>query len=39
VRVFDVTMRTEEKEGVKQAPPFVSVTVGNSYYVRMTALK
>ena len=38
VRVFDVTMRTEEKEGVKQSPPFVSVTVGNSYYIRRSAL-
>lgn len=39
VRVFDVTLRTEEREGVKQAPPFLSITVGNSYYIRPAALK
>jgi hypothetical protein len=39
VRVFDVTLRTEEREGVKQAPPFLSITVGNSFYIRPGALK
>ena len=39
VRVFDVAMRTEEKEGAAQSPPFVSVTVGNSYYIRRSALR
>ena len=38
VRVYDVTMRTAEKGGVKQEPPFVTLTVGNSYYIRPGAL-
>jgi hypothetical protein len=38
VRVYDVTMRTAEKAGVKQEPPFVSITVGSSYYIRPSAL-
>jgi hypothetical protein len=38
VRVYDVTMRTAEKAGVKQEPPFFSITVGSSYYIRPSAL-
>lgn len=38
LRVYDVTMRTAEKAGVKQAPPFVSITVGSSWYIRSSAL-
>ena len=38
VRVYDVTMRTAEKAGVKQEPPFVTLTVGNSFYIRPGAL-
>lgn len=34
VRVYHLTMRTAEKAGVKAAPPFSSVTVGDSYYIR-----
>ncbi|MBL7960882.1 hypothetical protein JNL27_11655 [bacterium] len=39
VRVYDVTMRTEEKAGAKQSPPFFSITVGNSHYIRPSKLK
>lgn len=39
VRVYEVTLRTAEHVGVKQAPPFDSVTVGSSYYVRPSAVK
>lgn len=38
VRVYDVTMRTVEKAGVKMTPPFNSVTVGSSYYIRPSAI-
>ncbi len=38
-RVYDLTLRTAEHEGVKAAPPFDSVTVGNSGYVRPAAVK
>ena len=38
VRVYNVTMRTEQKAGVKQAPPFFSITVGDSYYIRPSKL-
>jgi hypothetical protein len=39
VRVYDSTMLTEEYKGVKMAPPFLGATVGNSYYIRPSALK
>jgi hypothetical protein len=33
-RVYDLTLRTEQKQGVKPEPPFTSDTVGSSYYIR-----
>lgn len=38
-RVFSLTMRTQEKAGVKQEPPFDSATVGNSQFIRANAVK
>ena len=38
-RVYHGTMLTQEMKGVKQGPPFVGVTVGDSYYIRPSALK
>ena len=38
-RVYILTMRTAEHAGVKMAPPFDSITVGNSYYIRTEAVK
>jgi hypothetical protein len=38
VRVYDSTLLTEEYKGVKMAPPFLGATVGNSYYIRPSAL-
>ncbi len=38
VRVYDSTLLTEEYKGVKMAPPFLGATVGNSYYIRPTAI-
>jgi len=34
VRVYDVTMRTAQGAGIKPEPPFFSITVGNSFYIR-----
>jgi len=39
IRVFHSTMLTREMKGVKKAPPFLGATVGNSYYVRPSAVK
>jgi hypothetical protein len=39
VRVYDSTLLTEEYKGVKMAPPFLGATMGNSYYMRPSALK
>lgn len=39
VRVYDSTLLTEELKGVKMAPPFLGATVGNSYYIRASAIK
>jgi len=39
VRVYDSTMLTEEYKGVKMAPPFLGATVGNSYYIRPSAIR
>jgi len=39
VRVYLMTMLTQEMKGVKKAPPFIGATVGNSYYVRPSAVK
>jgi hypothetical protein len=38
-RVYDSTLLTEEYKGVKKAPPFLGATVGNSYYIRPSAVK
>jgi hypothetical protein len=38
-RVYDSTLLTEEYKGVKMAPPFLGATVGNSYYIRPSAVK
>ena len=37
-RVYDSTLLTEEYKGVKMAPPFLGATVGNSCYIRLSAL-
>jgi hypothetical protein len=39
VRVYLGTMLTEEIKGVKKAPPFIGATVGDSYYIRPSAVK
>jgi len=39
VRVYDLTMRTMEKRGVKMEPPFDHITVGNSYFIRPNKVK
>ena len=39
VRVYDSTLLTEEYKGVKMAPPFLGATVGNSYYIRASAIE
>jgi hypothetical protein len=39
VRVYDSTLLTEEFKGVKMAPPFLGATVGNSYYMRSSAIE
>jgi len=38
-RVFALTMRTAERVGVKMEPPFDHVTVGDSYFMRSSAVK
>jgi hypothetical protein len=38
-RVYLSTMLTQEMKGVKKAPPYLGATVGNSYYIRASALK
>ncbi|ABK18544.1 hypothetical protein [Syntrophobacter fumaroxidans] len=38
-RVFALTMRTAERVGVKMEPPFDHVTVGDSYFIRSSAIK
>lgn len=37
-RVYLSTMLTHEMKGVKKAPPFLGATVGDSYYIRPSAL-
>lgn len=39
VRVFSLTLRTREELGVKMAPPFDHVTVGDSCYMKASAIK
>ncbi|MCU0286550.1 MAG: hypothetical protein MUF15_09130 [Acidobacteria bacterium] len=34
-RVYDLTLRTEQKKGVQSEPPFSSDTVGSSFYIRV----
>lgn len=38
-RVYLGTMLTDEMKGIKKAPPFIGATVGDSYYIRPSALK
>lgn len=38
-RVYQGTLLTEEYKGVKMAPPFIGAAVGDSYYVRPSAVK
>ena len=38
-RVFNVTMRTEESANPKKEPPFTSLTVGDSFYIRAKKIK
>ena len=38
-RVFHMTLRTPESTNPQTAPPFTSDTVGNSYFIRKTAIK
>jgi hypothetical protein len=38
-RVYSLTLRTVEQRNVKMEPPFDHVTVGNSYYIRPSAVK
>lgn len=39
VRVYDVTLRTKEGPNAEPKPPFESITVGNSYYIRPDKIK
>ncbi|MFO8163104.1 MAG: hypothetical protein R6T98_01060 [Desulfatiglandales bacterium] len=38
-RVYLSTMLTQEMKGVKKAPPYLGATVGDSYYIRPSAVK
>ena len=38
-RVYLSTMLTHEMKGVKKAPPYLGATVGDSYYIRPSAVK
>lgn len=38
-RVYELTLRTAERVGVAAAPPFDSVTVGSSHYIRPAAVR
>ncbi len=37
-RVFSLTLRTQERRGIKMEPPFDHATVGGSYYIRPEAI-
>jgi hypothetical protein len=39
VRVYDVTLRTKEGPNAEPKPPFESITVGHSYYIRPDKIK
>jgi hypothetical protein len=38
-RVYDVTLRTKEGPNAEPKPPFESITVGNSFYIRPDKIK
>jgi hypothetical protein len=38
-RVYLSTLLTQEMKGVKMGPPFIGVTMGDSYYIRASAVK
>jgi hypothetical protein len=38
-RVYLSTMLTHEMKGVEKAPPYLGATVGDSYYIRPSAVK
>jgi hypothetical protein len=38
-RVYLSTMLTQEMKGVKMGPPYLGATVGDSYYIRPSAIK
>jgi len=38
-RVYDVTLRTKEGPNAESKPPFESITVGNSFYIRPDKIK
>jgi len=38
-RVYDVTLRTKEGPNAEPKPPFESITVGNSFYIRPDEIK
>jgi len=39
LRVYNVTLRTEERGGVRPEPPFAEITVGDSWYIPSEALR
>jgi len=38
-RVYSVTMRTMESRNAEMKPPFTSITVGNSYFIKASKVK
>ena len=38
-RVYNVTLRTAESANAKPEPPFVEITVGDSWYIRPNAIR
>ena len=39
VRVYNMSMLTQEVKGVKQAPPYIGAAVGDSFYLKLSAVK
>ena len=39
VRAYNMSMLTEEYKGVKKAPPYVGAAVGDSYYLKLSAVE
>jgi len=39
IRVYNVTLRTAEQGGIQPEPPFVEITVGDSWYIPSEALE